>query len=90
MSATPEISQTPTNEIVSRSGRKIKPKRFADDEITTPVTAANKAKAAGSEDSGPPPAKRAKRASKSIGSKVINKIFIIWIINWILILDFIY
>jgi len=53
----------PLPEIVSRSGRKIKPKRFADDEISTP-TKGGKGAASGEDG---PPAKRAKRASKSIG-----------------------
>ncbi|ODM96618.1 Hepatoma-derived growth factor [Orchesella cincta] len=63
---TPSASAGPATEMVSRSGRKIKPKRFADDEIASPVTAIGKAAAAlSSQDEEGPPTKRAKRAPKT-------------------------
>lgn len=57
----------PATELVSRSGRKIKPKRFADDEIpSTPTPTKPKAAPAGQEEgSDGPPNKRAKRGGKT-------------------------
>lgn len=57
-------STTPGTEMVSRSGRKIKPKRFADDEISTPTPTKNKASSQDESSEGPP-SKRAKRGGKT-------------------------
>ncbi|CAL8072256.1 unnamed protein product [Orchesella dallaii] len=63
---TPSANAPPATEMVSRSGRKIKPKRFADDEIASPVTAIGKAAAAlSSQEEEGPPTKRAKRGPKT-------------------------
>lgn len=49
---------------MSRSGRKIKPKRFADDEISTPTPTKTKASSQDESNEGPP-TKRAKRGGKT-------------------------
>jgi hypothetical protein len=64
----------PGVEIVSRSGRKIKPKRFADDEITPPIIAVGKLGKSGEDGQ---PARKTKRSTSlksSTPTSTINKV----------------